>query len=114
MKKLLTLILLLIVIAGCKNSGINPDTDELTGTAWSRYYFGFPDGRQMYKVLRFRENKYVKIDYTFDKKETYMPVGLLAYTKEGDKFWVADQVATTSGQVFGDSLVLNGETFLKE
>jgi hypothetical protein len=111
MKKAL---LIIFLIVACKRNDVIPQHDTLTGSTWVSYMFGYPGGKDVYKVLEFKPNSQVKIDYKINKTEDYIKIGQFTYMSQGTTFWVLNANNTrTDGEAKGEQIVFDGKLFDK-
>lgn len=107
--------LLATALLRCTNDKTIEPADELAGTQWSTQMFQLPNGKYVYKVLKFIPGKQVKISYQIDKGQIYFDVGTLKYDKQGFHFWVLNANNTrTDGEIVGDHMKFGDDEFNKE
>jgi hypothetical protein len=115
MKKLFFFLISIAAVSCKEDTKIQPDSNQLTGTIWTKHYFDYPNGRKLYKVLKFVNDKQVKINFLMDKKDIYASVGFMDYQKQGQMFWVLNSDNTvTDGHIFSDRLEFNAEVYEKD
>lgn len=115
MKKLFFFLISIASVSCDKELQVQPEPNDPTGTTWTKHYFDYPNGRKLYKVLRFVNDKQVKINFLLDKKDIYAEVGLVTYQRQGNKFWVLNSDnESTAGVIYPDRLEFNTEVYEKE
>lgn len=104
------------MVFSCKQEKeVEPIPDSLTGTVWVRHYFDYPGGQKLYKVLQFKNDGKVKINFLFDMNDIYVEIGEMKYNRQDQSIWIINQDLTRlDGYIFPDRIELHGEIFERQ